>query len=283
MSKKITQKIKELLTPEDLKVFESAVDVMVDEKALSKAQSIITLKEEELKSKYETLAEEYVQKEISERLTVEKVKLVESYDAKMNLLEEKVIAKLDSFLDHVIAEQVSDEMLEKIAINETLTPVVEGIRNVFTQNHLKVNSKAKANIDALKSELTEAKAELNESIEKQMKMQSQLEQSAVFLMISEKTNGFAKTERAKVMEMFKDKDFEEVQKNIDGFVSVLKESSSVKTQLKTNTLKPTKSVKAKVNSINESTVVSALSQKEPIKQPVAREEVTVEDIANNYL
>ena len=170
MSKKITQKIKELLTPEDLKVFESAVDVMVDEKALSKAQSIITLKEEELKSKYETLAEEYVQKEISERLTVEKAKLVESYDAKMNLLEEKVIAKLDSFLDHVIAEQVSDEMLEKIAINETLTPVVEGIRNVFTQNHLKVNSKAKANIDALKSELTEAKAELNESIEKQMKM-----------------------------------------------------------------------------------------------------------------
>ena len=36
MSKNITQKIRELLTPEDLKVFESAVDSMIEEKTQAK-------------------------------------------------------------------------------------------------------------------------------------------------------------------------------------------------------------------------------------------------------
>jgi predicted RNA binding protein with dsRBD fold (UPF0201 family) len=49
MSKNITQKIRELLTPEDLKVFESAVERMIEEKTQDKLSALIQLKEEELK------------------------------------------------------------------------------------------------------------------------------------------------------------------------------------------------------------------------------------------
>ena len=49
MSNNITQKIRELLTPEDLKVFESAVDGMIEEQVQAKLSSMIQLKEEELK------------------------------------------------------------------------------------------------------------------------------------------------------------------------------------------------------------------------------------------
>ena len=280
MPKNITQKIRELLTPEDLKVFESAVDSMIEEKTEAKLSDLIQLKEEELKSKYEGLAEEYVSKEVEKRVTDEKAKLVESYDKKLSLLEQKVVTKLDSYLDHVISEQISDEMLEKVAINETLQPVVEGIRAVFSDNHLKLNSKAQATIDSLTSGIEEVKTELSESIEKNIQLETKLEQSAVYLLISEKTNGLKKSDKQKVVEMFKSKDFDEVEKNIDNYLQLIKESESIKAK------KPAKktSVKAKVESVNEGAVPEV--DKEPVAAPIeesVKEEVTMVDISNKLL
>lgn len=277
MSKNITQKIRELLTPEDLKVFEGAVEGMINDKVQEQLAEMIQLKEDELKAKYEALAEEYVSKTVEEKLTEEKANLVEGYDKKLSLLEQKVVTKLDSYLDHVISEQISDEMLEKIAINETLQPVVEGIRAVFSDNHLKLDSKAQATINSLQSELSESKAELSEAIDKRMQVESKLEQSAVYLLISEKTSGLKKSDKQKVVEMFKDKEFDEVEGKIDNYITLVKESE-----------KPTKkvvkkSVKAKVQSIDEGAVVDV--EKEPVKveeQPIA-EETTMSDIANKYL
>ena len=97
MSKKITDKIKEMLTPEDLKVFEAAIEKMVDTR--------VKLKEEEIKSKYDELAEEYVSKKVSEELETAKATLIEDYDEKLKNIEQKVVTKLGSFLDHVIVEQ----------------------------------------------------------------------------------------------------------------------------------------------------------------------------------
>lgn len=277
MSKNITQKIRELLTPEDLKVFESAVDGMIEEKTQAKLSDLIALKEEELKTKYEGLAEEYVSKEVDKRVTGETAKLVESYDKKLSLLEQKVITKLDSYLDHVISEQISDEMLEKVAINETLQPVVEGIRAVFSDNHLKLNSKAQATIDSLKSDVDEVKSELSESIEKNIQLETKLEQSAVYLLISEKTNGLKKSDKQKVVEMFKSKDFDEVEKNIDNYLSLIKESESIKTK------KPTKKTSVKKKVVNEGVVPEV--DKEPVakvEEPIV-EEVTMVDVSNRFL
>ena len=279
MSKNITQKIRELLTPEDLKIFEGAIGSMIDEKVQDKLSDLIQLKEDELKSKYEALAEEYVQKKVDTELTEEKAKLVESYDSKLALLEQKIVTKLDSYLDHVISEQISDEMLEKIAINETLTPVVEGIRSVFTDNHLKLDSKAQATMNGLGSELSETKGELSESIDKRIQLESKLEQSAVYLLISEKTNGLKKSDKQKVVEMFKEKEFDEVEKNIDNYLSLIKESVSIKTKKKTEVKTSTKK---KVGSVNEGAFVD--SHKEPIKVIEEKDDsFTMSDIANRFL
>ena len=277
MSKNITQKIRELLTPEDLKVFESAVDSMIEEKTKAKLSDLIQLKEEELKTKYESLSEEYVSKEVEKRLTEAKAKLIESYDKKLSLLEQKVVTKLDSYLDHVISEQISDDMLERVAINETLQPVVEGIRAVFSDNHLKLNSKAQSTINSLTKQVEEIKSELSESIEKSIQLESKLEQSAVYLLISEKTNGLKKSDKQKVVEMFKTKEFEEVEKNIDNYLQLIKESDSIKSK------KPIAktSVKAKVVSVNEGVVPE--SNKKPIAKETYKEPVTIVDVSNRLL
>ena len=279
MSKNITQKIRELLTPEDLKVFESAVESMIEEKTEAKLSDLIQLKEEELKSKYEGLAEEYVSKEVETKLTEETAKLVEGYDKKLSLLEQKVVTKLDSYLDHVISEQISDDMLEKVAINETLQPVVEGIRAVFSDNHLKLNSKAQATIDSLTSGMEEIKGELSESMDKRIQLEGKLEQSAVYLLISEKTNGLKKSDKQKVVEMFKTKEFDEVEKNIDNYLQLIKESDSIKAK------KPSKktSVKKKVESVNEGVVPEV--DKEPVAKidESVKSDVTMVDISNRFL
>ena len=279
MSQKITEKIRELLTDEDLAVFESAVEGMIEDRATAKVE----LKETELKEKYEKLSEEFVATEVETRLTDEKAKIVETYDKKLSLLEQKVVGKLDSFLDHVIVEQISDELLEKIAINETLAPVVEGIRKVFGDNYLQLNSNPQVKIDELTSKVEETKSDLSESIEKRMELEAQLEKSAVYLLISEKTNGLKASDKQKVVEAFKDCEFEKAKKDINDFVSLIKESTEVKHQ-KRKVIKEVKNtVKQKVASVNEGTVVDNKDKK--ASNPAIEEDTgsSMMDIANNYL
>lgn len=282
MSKKITQKIRELLTPEDLKVFESAVETMIQSRVDEQISNIAELKEAELKKKYDTVAEEYVSKVISEKMTKEKADLVESYDNKLALLEEKIVTKLNSFLDHVISEQISDEMLEKIAINETLAPVVEGIRSVFSDNHLKLDSKAKATIDSLTAEKDALQGQVSEGIEKSMQLESQLEQSAIYLLISEKTNGLKKSDKQKVIEMFKEKSFDEVEKNIDNYLGLIKESVKP-SKKKVMSEETKKSVQEKVESVNEGAEVK--TEKKPVADKAINEHEipSLSDYANKYL
>jgi hypothetical protein len=276
MSKNITQKIRELLTPEDLKIFEGAVEGMIDDKVKSKLSDLIQLKEEELKVKYDALAEAYVKKTVSEMMIEKKAKLVESYDKKLALLEQKVVTKLDSYLNHVISEQISDAMLEKIAINETLMPVVEGIRAVFTDNHLKINSKAQSAMDSLSDEIKSIKSELSESIDKRIMLETELERSAVYLLIAEKTNGFKRSDKQKVIDMFKDKEFDEVDKNIDNYLGLIKESTSIKS----NKITSKTTVKQKPKSVNEGVVIDA--KKSPVKAVDEDVEPTLSEMANRY-
>ncbi len=276
MSKNITQKIRDLLTDEDLKTFESAVDNMVSERVQAKLSKMIELKEDELKSKYESIAEQYVNKVVAEKLTTEKANLVEGYDEKLALLETKVTTNLNSFLDTVIEKQISDTMLEKVAVNETLQPVVEGIRSVFTDNHLKLNSKAQATIDSLTSDVASAKGELSESIEQRMSIEGKLQQSAVYLLISEKTSGFKTSDRQKVLSMFKAKAFNEVNESIDDYIDTIKLANAPRKEKATTN--------NKVAEINEGTVADVT--KKPVEQEKAPEpivETTMVDEANAFL
>jgi len=218
MSKKITEKIKEMLTPEDLKVFEAAVEKMVSTR--------VKLKEEEIKAKYDELAEEYVSKKVNEELETAKASLIEEYDAKLKNIEQKVVTKLGSFLDHVIVEQISEESIEKLAINEIAMPVVEQIRKVFTNNYVELDTDGAALLKAEQRKVAKLENELSEAHAKIMESEERLEKSATFLLISEKTQGLTGSQKQRVAKMFKNKKFEEVKEGIDTFVEMVKESNS---------------------------------------------------------
>ena len=220
MSKKITDKIKEILTPEDLKIFEGAMEQMVSERVEGK----VSLIEEELKNKYDTIAEEYVEKQVAEKLETEKAELVESYDAKLNNLEKKIVSKLDSFIEHVIKEQISDEAINAIAINEVTSPIVDGIKKVFSENYVQLDENTEGVIKESESKIKDLEEKYSAEINKNLQLEERLEKTAIYLIISEKTEGLVPSQKQRVVNMFKDKPFSEVESKIDDFVAIVKEA-----------------------------------------------------------
>ena len=220
MRKKITEKIKEMLTPEDLKFFEAAIEKMVATR--------VGLKEEEIKAKYDELAEEYVSKKVNEGIENAKANLIEEYDVKLKNIEQKVVTKLGSFLDHVIVEQISEESIEKLAINEIAMPVVEQIKKIFGSNYIDLDTDGSGLLKQEQKKSTALEKDLSEAHAKIMESEERLEKSATFLLISEKTAILTPTQKARVAKMFKNKRFEEVKDGIDTFVEMVKESVAPK-------------------------------------------------------
>jgi hypothetical protein len=274
MSKKITQKLKEILSPEDLKVFEGAIESMIVDRVNTKLESLVNLKEEELKKKYDKIAEDFVKEEVEKRSNEEKTKLVETYDTKLANLEKKIVSKLDSFLEQVIVEQISDELLNKIAINETLLPVVNNIKKIFTEGHIELDSEGENIVKDLSIKVEKSNKDLSESIAKCVALEGKLEKASTFLMISEKTSGLTNTDKKQVVEMFKDKKFDEVEKKIDDYIVLIKEGTNKKFK------KATESKKIE-NVISENDKV-ATPKKTVIKEEIVEKD-TLSDFANKYL
>lgn len=283
MSKNITKKIREMLTPQDLKIFEGAIESLINDKVKSKLNDMVSLKEEELKNKYDKLAEEYVQKEIEKRLVSEKASIVKSYDKKLNLLEKRVVSKLDSFLDHVITEQISDKSIEKLAINEVTLPVLDKIKSVFAESNINITSEGKKTIKESTNKISSLESQLSESIQKNMELEERLEKSAVFILMSEKTNGLTNSQKNRVVEMFKDKHFDEVEKKVDSFIELIKEGDTSVSKKKASVIK-----KKKLNDvIAEGDEIKVAPKREKIKKVIKENEETpvnsFANIANSYL
>lgn len=284
MSKKITQKIKEMLTPEDLKVFESVIENMIKDRVAKKVNEQVALKEEAMKKEFAVLSEEFCTKEVTDRLEKEKAKLVEKYDKTLVNLETKIVSRLDSFLESTINEQISDEMLEKIAINETLLPLVNTLREAFAKHYVEIDSTGEKTIKDLKEKAEKKEKELSESIAQNMEYEEKLEKAGVLLMISEKTGGLTESEKAHVVSTFVDRKFEEVDEKIDDFITVLKEGAKKGDKKKKKLTEKVKPKKAE-QVISENDGI-AQPKKTVVKPEVINEEkktVTMTDLANQFI
>jgi hypothetical protein len=231
MEKSITQKISETLSPEDMKIFESAMD--------KKIKEAVALMEEETKKKYDVLAEKYCTKKIEEAtttlktkfdedLTSEKAKLIESYDGKLANLEQKLVSRLDAFHEHEVKNLISDEVIEKIAINETYAPIVDKVRKVFADHFVAIDTDGTAQITESQKAVKALEKQLSEAIADKIVLEEKMDKTASYLMISEKTQGLKESQKKRVVNMFKDKKFSETQSKIDSFVDLIKESKETR-------------------------------------------------------
>ena len=223
MSKTVIETVKELLPADQLQLFEAAVKKLVDTQVVEQVSNLLVLKEEELQNKYEKLSEAFIAEEIEKREKIIQASLVESYDKMINDLETKITLKIETYMDTAINEQISDEMLEKVAINETLKPVVEGVRKVFEANHLTLESNASDKVAKLQEQLAEATKKISDTTSRNLQLESKLEKTARILLIKEKTAGLSGPDATIVENAFTHRKFDDIMSGIDGYITLIKE------------------------------------------------------------
>ena len=277
----VTKKIESLLSPEDLKTFEEGVESVIATRTEKGIASRITVLETEMKAKYDKISEQYVEKKLVAELAKKSAELVEESNKKLVALEKKLVSRLGSFLDRVVVENISDALLERVAINEVALPIVDKIRAVFSENFIQIDSNTQKKIDEAFAKADKSEKMLSESIAKNMELEERLEKSAVFIMISEKTQGLTPTQKKTVVEEFKGSAFDEVEPKIDGFVKLVKESTEKVETAAPATVKPTKKILKK--KIDEVSAPDGLADKKIIVESQEDPTPSILDFASEYM
>ena len=281
----VTKKIEEILSPADLKSFEEGIERMITNRVEKGVAEKVAVMETELKQKYDIISEQYVEKKLVTELEKKSAELVAENDQKIADLEKKVVSRLGSFLDRVVTENISDAILEKVAINEVALPILEKVRAVFTEGYVEINSDSQKKIDEATVKADKTEKQLSESISKNMVLEERLEKLAVFLMISERTQGLEPALKKQVVEEFKTRQFDEVDAKIDGFVKLIKEAEESKTQ---KLEEKTAAAPAPKKSPVKKTITEMTSSRDgiaPVKPIVEKEEsdFSILDAASNYM
>jgi hypothetical protein len=218
----IKKKLEGIMKPEEIKEFETSVEKMINEQT----EARVIEETSKLQKKYDVAAEEYCNKKINEGVEEAKAQLIKEYDDKMDKIDEIVEKTLDTFLESEIIPQVSDEMINKIAINEAFAPIVNGMKQLLENNFVSVDSDGSKLLTEAKNEIINLKKETSDLIAEKIQLNERLEKAATFMLINEKSEGLTENNKKRMTEMFKGKSFDEVEGRINEYVEFLVESSN---------------------------------------------------------
>lgn len=287
----VTKKIEEILSADDLKKFEEGVDRMVADRVEKGIAAKLPIMEAELKAKYDTISEKYVEQKLKAEVEKKTADLVTENDQKLASLEKKVVSRLGSFLDRVVTDSISDDILERIAVNEVALPVLEKIRGVLAESFITVEADGQKKIDEAVTKSSKIERMLSEAIAKNIALEERLEKSAVFLMISERTQGMLPDQKKQVVETFKACTFNEVDEKIDGFVKLVKEAAEPKSTKKIEeSVETVVPVPVKKPAPTKKTVDTMIAENDgmPQKKPIvesddhATQSFSIMDVASTY-
>ena len=211
----ILKKLKGIMTEEDLTKFESAVKDMIDEKV----NILVESKTSELEAK----AEEFCVKEVNERMKVEKENLIEEYDSKLEKFENNLVEKLDLFLETEVTNNISDDMIKKIAINETYRPIVEDIAKIFEEKYVALDTEGYGILKEAKEEIVKLEEEVSNNIADKMELQTENDKQKSVILYLERVEGLSKTHKSKVLTMIEGKQYADVKKTINSVIDLVVE------------------------------------------------------------
>lgn len=217
--KDIIEKLKGVLSESDLASFQESINSLISEK--------VAFKVEEKVSELEKLADEYCEKQISEQVTARTQQLSEKYESDLETLESNIVEKLDQYLDLEISEKISDDLIKKVALNETYEPIIKGIQDLFESKYVSLDSEGSALLKDLTMKVESLEDKLATKINENIELNSLCEKAACKSIISEKVADLTVSQRQKVSMFFEGKDFNNIQKNIDSYVDMISEEVSM--------------------------------------------------------
>jgi hypothetical protein len=209
----LLKKLEGVLQEADLNEIKKAIE----DKIIEEASKMADLMVEEKVNELEKLSEEYVEQRIAE----EKVKLEESKKADLELMESNLVENLDKFLDSEISNNISDEMLTKIAVNETLAPVVDGIRKVFEENHISLDSEGAVVIKEATEKLAMLESDNSKLIAEKMELNDKVALFEKAELLDSKVEGLSEDQQKRVFMMFESATISDINNKIDSFIDLV--------------------------------------------------------------
>ena len=155
---------------------------------------------EEAKEKFSTIFEAAV----SARVSLEEARLEEAYEdllaEEVEEIKEELTTKIDQYLDYVVESWMEDN---KLAVESTLRADIaenfmEGLYNLFAESYITVPEEKLDVVGELKAQIEELETKFDESVNKQLELQSMIDEATMEATFDEVTEGLAATQVEKL-------------------------------------------------------------------------------------
>lgn len=211
-------KLNGVMTESDIQALTESIQQVVQEELIVEKAKIQRALDTQYASEFKTKLTEAVSKERS--------MLIAEYDTKLQQLEERTVSTVSAIVENHVKDQISDSLLENVAMVEAFAPVITGMRKILTENGIDFSQSNSMNesIVALKKDQNDLMGNVN-------KLTAQLDKTTAYLLMSEETRALTDENRKLVFESFKGMKFAEIKPRIQSQVNILKESEDTAAKL----------------------------------------------------
>ena len=193
-------------TTEDEVVAEDKIDVEDDLNALIAGEEL----SEEFQEKARTIFEAAIKTKVAEMTEAVKAQYEETLVEEVKAIKEELQDRLDSYLEYVADEWVSENELaiEHGLKTEMTESFLEGMKKLFEDHYVSIPEEKYDVIESMVDKLDEMESKLNEQIDKNVALNKRLAESTADVIFAEVTEGLAQTQRDKLATLAENVEFE---------------------------------------------------------------------------
>ena len=193
-------------TTEDEVVAEDKIDVEEDLNALIAGEEL----SEEFQEKARTIFEAAIRTKVTEMTESIKAQYEETLVEEVKTIKEELQDRLDSYLEYVADEWVSENELaiEHGLKTEMTESFLTGMKSLFEDHYVTIPEEKYDVIESMVDKLDEMEGKLNEQIDKNVALNKRLAESTADVIFAEVTEGLAQTQRDKLATLAENVEFE---------------------------------------------------------------------------
>ena len=193
-------------TTEDEVVAEDKIDVEEELNALIAGEEL----SEEFQEKARTIFEAAIRTKVAEITETVKAQYEETLVEEVKAIKEELQDRLDSYLEYVADEWVSENELaiEHGLKTEMTESFLEGMKKLFEDHYVTIPEEKYDVIESMVDKLDEMESKLNEQIDKNVALNKRLAESTADVIFAEVTEGLAQTQRDKLATLAENVEFE---------------------------------------------------------------------------
>lgn len=159
---------------------------------------------EDLTEEFKENASTLFEAAVAARINLETVRLEEEYaqalSEEVEDLKEEMTTKIDQYLDYVVEQWIEDNKLaiENSLRSEIAENFMEGLYNLFAESYINVPEDRIDVLGELQAQMEELQAKLDESINKQIELQTVIDEATQEATFDEVSEGLAATQVEKL-------------------------------------------------------------------------------------